>query len=155
MARLAHSIHEPTYQRVVGRQTSIEESPIASFAAPNISTQHPPRTIQTLPVSTQNLSRWGKSLISLRLTCRDRAMAPGSPSIPHHTMRSCSNPTVSLDHGPLTRCVPSLIDAPNKVPQHQKFYQQSYAQHTRLWKIVRYAAPGPEGLPKYSKEAAS
>jgi hypothetical protein len=38
----------------------------------------------------------------------------------------------------LTR-LPSIVNAPNKVPQHQKFYQQAYAQHTRLWKIVRNA----------------
>ncbi|TRX92944.1 hypothetical protein FHL15_006082 [Xylaria flabelliformis] len=28
-----------------------------------------------------------------------------------------------------------MIDAPNKVPQHQRFYQQAYKQHTRLWQI--------------------
>ncbi|ETS80093.1 hypothetical protein PFICI_07622 [Pestalotiopsis fici W106-1] len=28
-----------------------------------------------------------------------------------------------------------LVDAPNKVPQHQKSYQAAYAQHTRLWQI--------------------
>ncbi|KAI0834187.1 hypothetical protein F5Y06DRAFT_279631 [Hypoxylon sp. FL0890] len=28
-----------------------------------------------------------------------------------------------------------LVNAPNKVPQHQRFYQQAYRQHTRLWKI--------------------
>jgi hypothetical protein len=28
-----------------------------------------------------------------------------------------------------------LIDAPNKVPQHQRFYQQAYKAHTRLWQI--------------------
>jgi hypothetical protein len=28
-----------------------------------------------------------------------------------------------------------LVNAPNKVPHHQKFYQQQYAQHNRLWKI--------------------
>ncbi|KAF3055992.1 hypothetical protein GL218_07266 [Daldinia childiae] len=29
----------------------------------------------------------------------------------------------------------SLVNAPNKVPQHQRFYQQAYNQHTRVWKI--------------------
>ncbi|KAI3330960.1 hypothetical protein F4824DRAFT_504610 [Ustulina deusta] len=29
----------------------------------------------------------------------------------------------------------SLVDAPNKVPQYQRFYQQAYKQHTRLWQI--------------------
>ncbi|KAI0852568.1 hypothetical protein F5Y00DRAFT_227029 [Daldinia vernicosa] len=28
-----------------------------------------------------------------------------------------------------------LINAPNKVPQHQKFYQQAYRNHVRLWWI--------------------
>ncbi|KAI0909455.1 hypothetical protein F4823DRAFT_428078 [Ustulina deusta] len=28
-----------------------------------------------------------------------------------------------------------LVDAPNKVPQYQRFYQQAYKQHTRLWQI--------------------
>ncbi|GAW16799.1 hypothetical protein EKO27_g8813 [Xylaria grammica] len=28
-----------------------------------------------------------------------------------------------------------LVDAPNKVPEHQRFYQQAYKQHTRLWQI--------------------
>ncbi|KAI1193613.1 hypothetical protein F5X97DRAFT_32012 [Nemania serpens] len=28
-----------------------------------------------------------------------------------------------------------FINAPNKVPQHQRFYQQAYKQHTRLWQI--------------------
>ncbi|KAI0168031.1 Clathrin light chain [Pestalotiopsis sp. IQ-011] len=28
-----------------------------------------------------------------------------------------------------------LVDAPNKVPHNQKFYQSAYAQHTRLWQI--------------------
>ncbi|XXH00418.1 hypothetical protein Hte_006762 [Hypoxylon texense] len=28
-----------------------------------------------------------------------------------------------------------LVNAPNKVPQHQRFYQQAYNQHTRIWKI--------------------
>ncbi|KAK7753114.1 hypothetical protein SLS62_004845 [Diatrype stigma] len=30
-----------------------------------------------------------------------------------------------------------LVDAPNKVPEHQRFYQHQYKQHVRLWKIVR------------------
>ncbi|KAI0201000.1 hypothetical protein F4808DRAFT_426181 [Astrocystis sublimbata] len=29
----------------------------------------------------------------------------------------------------------AMLDAPNKVPQHQRFYQQAYKQHTRLWQI--------------------
>ncbi|KAI1423718.1 hypothetical protein F5Y12DRAFT_715982 [Xylaria sp. FL1777] len=29
----------------------------------------------------------------------------------------------------------SLVDAPNKVPQHQRFYQQAYRQHIRVWQI--------------------
>ncbi|KAH8652473.1 hypothetical protein BX600DRAFT_472640 [Xylariales sp. PMI_506] len=28
-----------------------------------------------------------------------------------------------------------LVNAQNKVPQYQKFYQQAYNQHTRLWMI--------------------
>ncbi|KAG9250386.1 uncharacterized protein F5Z01DRAFT_666319 [Emericellopsis atlantica] len=28
-----------------------------------------------------------------------------------------------------------LVDAPNKVPQNQRFYQQAYKAHTRLWQI--------------------
>ncbi|KAI2643275.1 hypothetical protein GGS21DRAFT_495569 [Xylaria nigripes] len=28
-----------------------------------------------------------------------------------------------------------LVDAPNKVSQHQRFYQQAYKQHTRIWQI--------------------
>ncbi|KAI1853576.1 hypothetical protein JX265_004093 [Neoarthrinium moseri] len=28
-----------------------------------------------------------------------------------------------------------LVDAPNKVPHHQKFYQNAYNQHIRLWRI--------------------
>ncbi|KAI0117066.1 hypothetical protein F4814DRAFT_448069 [Daldinia grandis] len=28
-----------------------------------------------------------------------------------------------------------LVNAPNKVPQHQRFYQQAYKEHTRVWKI--------------------
>ncbi|KAJ6444183.1 bacteriophage N adsorption protein A c-term domain-containing protein [Purpureocillium lavendulum] len=28
-----------------------------------------------------------------------------------------------------------LIDAKNKVPEHQRHYQQAYRAHTRLWKI--------------------
>lgn len=30
-----------------------------------------------------------------------------------------------------------MINARNKVPEHQKFYQTAYANHQRLWKIVR------------------
>jgi hypothetical protein len=30
----------------------------------------------------------------------------------------------------------SLMDTPNKVPEHQRFYQQAFRQHTRLWQIV-------------------
>jgi hypothetical protein len=33
----------------------------------------------------------------------------------------------------------SMINAPNRVPQHQKYYQSAYASHQRLWKIVRDA----------------
>jgi cytochrome c oxidase subunit VIIa len=29
-----------------------------------------------------------------------------------------------------------MINARNKVPEHQKFYQTAYANHQRLWKIV-------------------
>ncbi|EMR67431.1 hypothetical protein MGN70_004311 [Eutypa lata] len=29
----------------------------------------------------------------------------------------------------------ALVNAPNKVPEHQRFYQQQYKQHVRLWKI--------------------
>ncbi|KAI1326892.1 hypothetical protein F5Y16DRAFT_400008 [Xylariaceae sp. FL0255] len=29
----------------------------------------------------------------------------------------------------------SLVDAPNKVPQYQRFYQKAYNQHTRIWQI--------------------
>ncbi|KAK8100359.1 bacteriophage N adsorption protein A c-term domain-containing protein [Apiospora kogelbergensis] len=28
-----------------------------------------------------------------------------------------------------------MVDAPNRVPEHQKFYQSAYKQHTRLWRI--------------------
>ncbi|KAL2118440.1 hypothetical protein VTJ04DRAFT_8100 [Mycothermus thermophilus] len=28
-----------------------------------------------------------------------------------------------------------LINAPNKVPEHQRFYQAAYNAHTRLWRI--------------------
>ncbi|KAI1079278.1 hypothetical protein F5B20DRAFT_544261 [Whalleya microplaca] len=28
-----------------------------------------------------------------------------------------------------------MVNAPNRVPQHQRFYQQAYKEHTRLWKI--------------------
>ncbi|EGR46464.1 uncharacterized protein TRIREDRAFT_80441 [Trichoderma reesei QM6a] len=28
-----------------------------------------------------------------------------------------------------------LIDAKNKVPEYQRFYQAAYKAHTRLWKI--------------------
>ncbi|KZL83524.1 hypothetical protein CI238_02524 [Colletotrichum incanum] len=28
-----------------------------------------------------------------------------------------------------------LVDAKNKVPELQKFYQTAYKEHTRLWKI--------------------
>ncbi|RYC57466.1 hypothetical protein CHU98_g8734 [Xylaria longipes] len=28
-----------------------------------------------------------------------------------------------------------MLDAPNKVPEHQRFYQQAYKQHTRIWQI--------------------
>lgn len=31
-----------------------------------------------------------------------------------------------------------MIDAKNKVPEYQRLYQQKYAQHMRLWKIVRH-----------------
>ncbi|KFA64729.1 hypothetical protein S40285_05287 [Stachybotrys chlorohalonatus IBT 40285] len=28
-----------------------------------------------------------------------------------------------------------LVDAKNKVPEYQRFYQQAYKAHTRLWRI--------------------
>ncbi|KAJ4156780.1 hypothetical protein NW754_008421 [Fusarium falciforme] len=28
-----------------------------------------------------------------------------------------------------------LVDAKNQVPQHQRFYQNAYKNHTRVWKI--------------------
>lgn len=31
----------------------------------------------------------------------------------------------------------SLVNAKNRVPELQRFYQQAYKAHTRLWKIVR------------------
>ncbi|KAI5458396.1 hypothetical protein BGZ63DRAFT_426800 [Mariannaea sp. PMI_226] len=30
-----------------------------------------------------------------------------------------------------------LINAKNPVPEHQRFYQNAYRAHTRLWKIPR------------------
>jgi len=30
----------------------------------------------------------------------------------------------------------SLVNAPNKVPEHQRVYQAAYRAHTRIWKIV-------------------
>jgi hypothetical protein len=36
--------------------------------------------------------------------------------------------------------VHSMIDAKNKVPYYQRFYQQAYKAHTRLWMIVRPTA---------------
>ncbi|KXJ92777.1 hypothetical protein Micbo1qcDRAFT_160593 [Microdochium bolleyi] len=29
----------------------------------------------------------------------------------------------------------ALVNAQNKVPEHQRFYQNQYKQHVRLWKI--------------------
>ncbi|KAI0969866.1 hypothetical protein F4678DRAFT_463198 [Xylaria arbuscula] len=29
----------------------------------------------------------------------------------------------------------ALVNAKNKVPEHQRFYQQSYKQHNRIWQI--------------------
>ncbi|KAI0396181.1 hypothetical protein F5Y17DRAFT_456310 [Xylariaceae sp. FL0594] len=29
----------------------------------------------------------------------------------------------------------SFYDPPNRVPEHQRFYQQAYKNHTRLWMI--------------------
>ncbi|KAI1468676.1 uncharacterized protein F4812DRAFT_458205 [Daldinia caldariorum] len=28
-----------------------------------------------------------------------------------------------------------LVNAPNKVPEQQRFYQRAYKQHVRLWRI--------------------
>ncbi|OTB05260.1 hypothetical protein M426DRAFT_10856 [Hypoxylon sp. CI-4A] len=28
-----------------------------------------------------------------------------------------------------------LVNAANKVPEQQRFYQQAYKQHTRIWRI--------------------
>ncbi|KAK1760935.1 hypothetical protein QBC47DRAFT_368645 [Echria macrotheca] len=28
-----------------------------------------------------------------------------------------------------------LVNAPNKVPEHQRVYQAAYRAHTRIWKI--------------------
>jgi hypothetical protein len=44
--------------------------------------------------------------------------------------------TTQLGEPQLTPCH-SLIDAKNKVPEYQRFYQAAYKAHTRLWKIVR------------------
>ncbi|KAK3359384.1 hypothetical protein B0T25DRAFT_532787 [Lasiosphaeria hispida] len=30
----------------------------------------------------------------------------------------------------------ALVNAPNKVPEHQRVYQQAYRAHTRIWKIA-------------------
>jgi len=30
----------------------------------------------------------------------------------------------------------SMVNARNKVPEHQRFYQNAYANHQRLWRIV-------------------
>ncbi|KAH9909829.1 hypothetical protein F4778DRAFT_775744 [Xylariomycetidae sp. FL2044] len=29
----------------------------------------------------------------------------------------------------------SLVDAPNKVPHHQRYYQNAYKRHVRVWQI--------------------
>ncbi|KAK1829698.1 hypothetical protein QBC39DRAFT_356246 [Podospora conica] len=29
----------------------------------------------------------------------------------------------------------ALVNAPNKVPEHQRVYQAAYRAHTRIWKI--------------------
>ncbi|KAK1240657.1 hypothetical protein MKX07_004685 [Trichoderma sp. CBMAI-0711] len=42
--------------------------------------------------------------------------------------------TTQLGEPQLTPCH-SLIDAKNKVPEYQRFYQAAYKAHTRLWKI--------------------
>ncbi|KAK4077584.1 bacteriophage N adsorption protein A c-term domain-containing protein [Purpureocillium lilacinum] len=36
---------------------------------------------------------------------------------------------------PRTTVKMGLVDAKNKVPEHQRYYQQAYRAHTRLWKI--------------------
>lgn len=30
-----------------------------------------------------------------------------------------------------------FVNAPNKVPEHQRNYQAAYRSHTRIWRIVR------------------
>ncbi|GKT48858.1 uncharacterized protein ColSpa_09039 [Colletotrichum spaethianum] len=37
-----------------------------------------------------------------------------------------------------------LVDAKNKVPELQKFYQTAYKEHTRLWKICETGASADE-----------
>ena len=36
----------------------------------------------------------------------------------------------------LTTPSSSLVNAKNKVPEHQRVYQAAYRAHTRIWKIV-------------------
>ena len=35
----------------------------------------------------------------------------------------------------------SLVDAKNKVPEYQRYYQAAYKAHTRLWQIVGLTRP--------------
>lgn len=46
----------------------------------------------------------------------------------------------------------SIVDAKNKVPQNQRFYQKAYAAHTRLWMIVRPPVPPTTPMPNRTDE---
>lgn len=37
-----------------------------------------------------------------------------------------------------------FVNAPNKVPEHQRTYQAAYRGHTRIWRIVSMLPPVPD-----------
>lgn len=92
-------------------------------------------TITAKPTSRLRIppSKWGKLI--------HYSYAPGSRQLGVFAPRQLRLPRAYRLRGrhPTTKLtfIRSLIDAKNKVPEHQRFYQQAYKAHTRVWMIVR------------------
>ncbi|KJZ75675.1 hypothetical protein HIM_04832 [Hirsutella minnesotensis 3608] len=102
------------------------------------------RSLSTLLVSTSSLpyaqspqprasfriqySRWGK-LIPTPERLAWKLAESSIAAIADSGIPLPTTPEPPTDRG----C--SLVDAKNKVPEHQRYYQQAYKAHTRLWMI--------------------
>lgn len=114
-------------------------TPTPRITPPESSTQRPPTAIQDGVSFSPPTPSFSTTPTTLSSDCAHCGRRPQSPIA--YCRHDALSFVVRFRNPRLTALFSSpecsgLVNAKNRVPEKQRFYQQAYKNHTRLWKIV-------------------